>query len=66
MGTVGEKTLEVLVAFVALRLEYSWSINPVNSEHYQGLIGAKKVNTIEMAVNEIVKSEPEHLALLKN
>jgi hypothetical protein len=39
MDTLGERTLQVLVAFKALRLEYGWQRMPANSAQLNSLKG---------------------------
>jgi len=51
METLGEKTLEVILAFVALRMEFNWRRNPVNAEYYEKLVNMKH-NAIEEVVYE--------------
>lgn len=53
MEALGEKTLEVILAFVALRLEFNWRRNPVNAEHFEKLVNMKQ-NAIETVVHELV------------
>ncbi len=53
METLGERTLEVLVAFTAMRLEYHWCRVPVDSSHLEKLGGSKR-NQIEEAVQQLV------------
>lgn len=53
METLGEKTLQTLVAFTALRLEYNWQIVPVNSLHLDGLKGLKQ-NQIESTMETLI------------
>lgn len=53
METLGERTLEVLVAFTAMRLEYHWCRVPVDSSHLEKLASSKR-NTIEEAVLQLV------------
>jgi len=53
METLGEKTLQTLVAFTALRLEYNWQINPVNSSSWAALNGPKH-NQIESALESLI------------
>lgn len=53
METLGERTLEVLVAFTAMRLEYHWCRVPVDSSHLEKL-GSSKRNKIEEAVRQLV------------
>ena len=45
METLGERTLEVLLAFTAMRLEYHWQRVPVDTSHLEKLGGRK--NKIE-------------------
>lgn len=45
METLGERTLEVLLAFTAMRLEYHWQRVPVDTPHLERLGGRK--NKIE-------------------
>lgn len=52
METVGEKTLEVLVAFIALKLEFNWRLHPVNAEHFEKLTYVKQ-NALEEVVQEL-------------
>jgi putative transposase len=54
METLGERTLEILVAFTAMRLEYHWCRVPVDSAHLEKLQGSKK-NKIEEAVLQLVQ-----------
>jgi putative transposase len=53
METVGERTLNVVLAFVAMRLEYHWQRVPVDSAHLEK-IGSKKQNQIETVVTNLV------------
>lgn len=53
METVGERTLNVVLAFVAMRLEYHWQRVPVDSAHLEKL-GNKKQNQIETVVSNLV------------
>lgn len=53
METLGEKTLQTLVAFTALRLEYNWQIMPVNSTQLKGLKGVHK-NQIEATMETLL------------
>lgn len=54
MESVGEQTLEVMVAFVALRLEMNWRRNPVNAQHFEKLQYVKP-NAIEEVAKEITE-----------
>jgi transposase-like protein len=53
METLGEKTLEIVTAFTALRLEYHWSTMPVNSKTFNNLKGIK-YNQIESSVEALI------------
>lgn len=44
MDSLGEKTLETLLGFTALRLEYNWQLTPVNSSRIENLAGVRKNN----------------------
>jgi putative transposase len=53
MDTLGERTLQVLVAFTALRLEFGWQRTPVNSSQLEGLKWAKQ-NQIESTMESLI------------
>ncbi|MBK8202858.1 MAG: transposase [Bdellovibrionales bacterium] len=53
METVGERTLNVVLAFIAMRLEYHWQRVAVDSAHLEK-IGNKTRNQIEAVVSELV------------
>lgn len=53
METVGERTLNVVLAFVAMRLEYHWQRVSVDSAHFEKL-GKGKQNQIETVVEQLV------------
>ena len=53
MDTLGERTLQVLVAFTALRLEYGWQRMPANSAQLNSLKGIK-LNQIESAMESLI------------
>lgn len=52
MGTLGEQTLEIILAFTALRIENSWTKNPMTAKQFQNLIHVKD-NSIEVTLNEM-------------
>ena len=52
MESVGEQTLEAVVAFTALKLEMNWRHHPVNAEHLEKLAYVKP-NAIEKTVQEL-------------
>ena len=54
MGTVGEQTLETLVAFVALKLEMNWRRNKVNAKHFDKLSNMRK-NAVEEVIQELIQ-----------
>ena len=53
METLGEKTLEVLLAFTAIRLEFGWQTTPINSARLDGLLGVKR-NQIESTMDTLL------------
>ena len=53
MGSLGESSLSVIVAFVALRLEMGWQRNQVDSKVFENLPRVKGKNVIEKIVDEI-------------
>lgn len=50
METLGERTLEVLVAFTALRLEYGWATTTVDMDRFSNLKSIQRINEIEQAM----------------
>ncbi len=63
MGTIGEKTLEILVAFIALRLEQGWQKNPVNAKQFSNLVNVR--NPIESTIDVLLGSESKKTETLK-
>lgn len=57
MGTLSERTLEIVVAFVALKIESGWRRAPVNAPQYAGNLPSMKMNTIESSIGEIFSIE---------
>lgn len=55
METVGGRTLDILVAFTAMRLEYHWQRFKVDAPHFEKL-SKKKGNAIENTVVKLVKN----------
>jgi putative transposase len=53
MDTLGEKTLETLLAFISLRFEYYWQRTPVNSSQLDNLRWIKQ-NQIESTMETLV------------
>jgi putative transposase len=55
MGSLGERTLECLLAFTALRLEMGWRNNPIDARKLANLRGLRdKSNAIEQTVTELL------------
>ena len=54
METLGGKTLEILLAFTAMRLEYHWSRVEVDAPHLEKLVGSKR-NSIEESIVQLVR-----------
>lgn len=52
MDSLGERTLQVLVAFTAIRLEFGWQRSPVNSSHLEG--ARWKRNQIESTMETLI------------
>lgn len=65
MGTLGERTLEIIVAFVALRVESGWRSNPVGSSRHENLCHVKE-NSIEITVNEMFSKGDRILELCQD
>jgi transposase-like protein len=53
METLGEKTLQTLVAFTALRLEYNWQVMPVNCSSIKNMKGVQR-NQIEHVMDTLI------------
>jgi putative transposase len=53
MDTLGERTLQVLVAFTAIRLEYGWQTTPLDSGRLTELKGIKH-NQIESTMETLI------------
>ena len=62
MGTLSEKTLEIVVAFVALKVESGWRRGPINSSQYNNLPTIKS-NTVESSIGEMFSKEEAKLKL---
>jgi putative transposase len=54
MEGVGEKTLNILLAFTALRLEYNWRKVPVDSATINNLKNVNKENQIEDTLEKLI------------
>lgn len=53
METLGEKTLDVLMAFTAIRLEFGWQTTPLDSARLNGLKGITR-NQIESTMDTLL------------
>ena len=53
MDTLGERTLQMLVAFTALRLEFGWQTTPINSARLDGLAGIRR-NQVEATMESLI------------
>ena len=54
MEGLGEKTLNILLAFTAMRLEYNWSLLPVDSNSINNLEQVKKQNQINDVLENLI------------
>lgn len=52
MDSLGERTLQVLVAFTAIRLEFGWQRTPVTATHLEGR--GRKRNQIESTMETLI------------
>jgi putative transposase len=62
MGTIGEKNLEILVAFIALRLEQGWQKNPINAAQFKHLTNVR--NPVESSFEILLESKKKHSEIL--
>ena len=53
MDTLGEATLESVLAFTALKIEFGWATHRVDSKAYTNLHKKEGRNTIEKAIEEV-------------
>lgn len=54
MDTLGARTLETLVAFTAIRLEYGWQTAPVDLKRLENLVSIQRINQIESAMGAMI------------
>jgi hypothetical protein len=54
MDSLGEQTLETLVAFTAIRLEYGWQTTPADASRLEHLVSVQRINQIEAAMGQLV------------
>ena len=54
MDSLGEQTLNVLLAFTALRLEYGWATTRVDLERFEHLVSVKRINQLEQAAGDLL------------
>lgn len=57
MDSLGERTLNVLIAFTAIRMEFNWQKTPVNASRLEGLrwVGQQTQNQIESTMDTLVR-----------
>ena len=53
MDTMGEATLESVLAFTALKIEFGWGLHRIDSKIYTRHLEKEEKNSIENAVEEI-------------
>ena len=54
MEGLGEKTLNILLAFTAMRLEYNWQIQPVDSKQLNNLEHIAKRNELNNVLDNLI------------
>lgn len=54
MDTLGQRTLETLVAFTAIRLEYGWQTTPADLKRLEHLVSLQRINQIESAMGAMI------------
>jgi putative transposase len=54
MDTLGARTLQTLVAFTAIRLEYGWQTTPVDTKRLEHLVSLQRINQIESAMGAMI------------
>lgn len=53
MDTLGETTLEAVLAFTALKIEYGWGLHRIDSRIYTRYLDKEEPNALESAIDEI-------------
>lgn len=53
MDTMGEQTLECVLAFTALKIEMGWALHPVNSKIFARYLEKEERNVLEAASDEM-------------
>lgn len=53
MDTLGERTLQIVVAFTAIGLEFNWQMVPMNSRVLNNLLPAK-TNQLEATLEKLM------------
>ena len=53
MDTMGEKTLESVLAFTALKIEFGWGLHPIDSKIFTRHLEKEEKNVIENVIDEI-------------
>lgn len=54
MDTLGARTLQTLVAFTAIRMEYGWQTTPADLKRLEHLVSLQRINQIESAIGAMV------------
>jgi len=55
METLGDKTLQVLLAFTAMRLEFNWQRFTVDNAHVDLLANKKSLNRVESTIVQLIR-----------
>jgi hypothetical protein len=53
MDTMGEQTLECVLAFIALKIEMGWAQHPVNSKIFTRYLEREERNVLEGVSDEM-------------
>ena len=57
METLGERTLEILIAFTSIRLEFNWQNKAIDKINVENLLNGRKefqTNQVELVVDSLV------------
>ena len=53
MDTIGESTLESVLAFTALKIEFGWGLHRIDSKLYTRHLEKEEKNVIEKTIEEV-------------
>ena len=53
MDTLGEQTLESVLAFTALKIEFGWGLHRIDSKIFTRFLEKEEKNVIENVIDEI-------------